>query len=53
MIDLFEKEGIEALQNILREKDPEQYSKMDIQNPQRLMRAVEVCLGTRKNTLHF
>jgi len=40
---IFEKEGIEILQTELKAKDPEQYEKMDIQNQQRVIRALEVC----------
>lgn len=43
---LFEEEGIEALQKKLAEKDPEYYTKSDIQNPQRLIRALEVIEST-------
>ncbi|HAA18755.1 MAG TPA: tRNA (adenosine(37)-N6)-dimethylallyltransferase MiaA [Cytophagales bacterium] len=39
-------EGIVSLQEQLKELDPEHYSRMDIQNPQRLVRALEVCLAT-------
>ena len=46
VIALYEKEGIEALQAILSEKDPEHYANMDINNKQRLMRAVEICVGS-------
>ena len=35
--------GIESLQNELLQLDPLQYARMDIRNPQRLARAVEVC----------
>jgi len=38
--------GIEPLQNELLEKDPEHYHDMDIDNPQRLIRALEVCRHT-------
>ena len=40
--------GIEKLQNELKEKDFEYYNKMDIQNSQRLIRALEICRGTGK-----
>lgn len=39
---LFDEEGIEPLQNLLAKKDPEYYLKVDRQNPQRLIRALEV-----------
>jgi len=34
--------GIESLQNRLKEKDPEQYANMDIDNPHRLIRALSI-----------
>lgn len=43
-----ETEGIEFLQKQLQQLDPEYYQKADIQNPQRLMRAIEVCLISGK-----
>lgn len=53
VIALFETEGIESLQKILQEKDPEHFARVDINNPQRLMRAVEVCLGTEQKYSSF
>jgi tRNA dimethylallyltransferase len=46
--DLFEKEGIGALQLKLKELDPLFYSQVDLNNPKRLLRAIEVCLQTGK-----
>jgi tRNA dimethylallyltransferase len=46
--NLYEKEGIAALQRLLKEKDAVYFSKVDINNPQRLLRALEVCLSTGK-----
>lgn len=46
--DLYEAEGIEPLQQKLKELDPAYYAKIDLSNPQRLMRALEVCMGTDK-----
>ena len=40
--------GIEKLQNELKEKDEEFYNQMDINNSQRLIRALEICRGTGK-----
>ena len=40
--------GIESLQNLLREKDPDYYRKVDRNNPQRLIRALEVCIAANK-----
>ena len=41
-----ENEGIEVLQNQLKELDEIHYNSMDIHNSQRLVRAIEVCLTT-------
>lgn len=46
--DLYEAEGIEQLQNKLKELDPDYYTKIDLSNPQRLIRSLEVCIGTGK-----
>lgn len=40
--------GIQSLQQKLRQLDPEYYQKMDINNPQRLIRAIEVCMKSGK-----
>jgi tRNA dimethylallyltransferase len=42
----FEKEGIEALRFQLKLLDPEYYYMVDLANPKRLIRAIEVCLVT-------
>ena len=44
----FANEGIESLQNQLKELDPIYYQEVDIQNPQRIIRALEVCISTGK-----
>ena len=41
-------EGIESLQNELKMLDPYQFDNMDINNPQRLIRALEISIGTGK-----
>tara|TARA_B100001109_G_scaffold254131_1_gene253182 strand:+ start:2495 stop:3421 length:927 start_codon:yes stop_codon:yes gene_type:complete len=46
--ELFEQEGIKALQNKLLELDPVFYHKVDLQNSKRLLRAIEVCLISGK-----
>ncbi|MGZ4057100.1 MAG: tRNA (adenosine(37)-N6)-dimethylallyltransferase MiaA [Bacteroidia bacterium] len=43
---LFETEGLEGLQDLLKKLDPEYYNKVDQNNPQRMSRALEVCLTT-------
>lgn len=45
---LYDKEGIEALQNQLEKLDPDFYAQVDKQNPKRLLRALEVCLTSGK-----
>jgi tRNA dimethylallyltransferase len=39
----FEKEGIEPLQEELLKSDPDYYAKVDLNNPHRIIRALEVC----------
>ncbi len=41
-------DGIEPLQESLKKLDSEYYEKMDINNPQRLIRALEVCMLSGK-----
>ncbi|MFZ6051178.1 tRNA (adenosine(37)-N6)-dimethylallyltransferase MiaA [Halocola ammonii] len=41
-------EGIEVLQEELKMRDPAFYQKIDLQNPQRLVRALEVCRASGK-----
>lgn len=45
---LFKDEGLPAIQQLLREKDPAYHSRVDLQNPRRLSRALEICLSTGK-----
>ncbi|WP_172280338.1 tRNA (adenosine(37)-N6)-dimethylallyltransferase MiaA [Chryseobacterium sp. LAM-KRS1] len=44
--DIFETEGIEKLQEILKELDPEYYSVVDIHNHRRLLRAIDIIWQT-------
>ena len=41
-------EGLESLQNQLKELDELSYHDIAIDNPQRLIRALEICIGTNK-----
>ena len=50
---IHKQEGIEVLQNQLKELDPKYYDKVDIQNPHRIIRALEICLGTGKTYSSF
>ncbi|WP_378184280.1 tRNA (adenosine(37)-N6)-dimethylallyltransferase MiaA [Aquimarina sp. SS2-1] len=43
-----EEEGIESLQRQLEELDPVYYEKVDLQNTHRVMRALEICIGSGK-----
>ncbi len=51
--NIHKQEGIEVLQNQLKELDPQYYAKVDIQNPHRIIRALEICLGTGKTYSSF
>ena len=44
--DRLSREGLEAMLEELREKDPEYFEQVDRQNPARVVRALEVCLQT-------
>lgn len=41
-------EGIESLQQQLKELDPVSFDTIEIENPHRLIRALEICIGTEK-----
>lgn len=43
---LFKEEGIVVLQNMLAKLDPEYYKQVDLNNPHRLIRALEIILTT-------
>lgn len=48
-INLFRStHGIESLQELLKNKDPDYYKVVDRNNPQRLTRALEVCIASNK-----
>ncbi len=40
--------GIEALQEELKELDPESYNSIALKNPHRVLRALEICRGTKQ-----
>lgn len=48
LIQSYQDFGLEFLQKKLEEVDPKYYAEVDVMNPQRLMRALEVCMGTGK-----
>ncbi|WP_276503660.1 tRNA (adenosine(37)-N6)-dimethylallyltransferase MiaA [Terrimonas pollutisoli] len=49
----YDQLGLEWLQNEIKLKDPEFYQSGEIQNPQRIMRALEVKEATGESILHF
>jgi len=51
--ELLQLEGIEALQKELKEKDPAYFEIVDIKNPRRLIRALEVCKISGLPYSHF
>ncbi len=42
----FKKDGLEVLQEQLKTLDPKAYSTIAIDNPKRVIRALEICIGT-------
>lgn len=50
---MFEEQGLAALQDELASLDPEYYDQVDRQNPQRLIRALEVIRSTGKSYSSF
>lgn len=53
IITNYEKNGLEWLQRETQKKDPDFYSTGETQNPQRLMRALEVAEATGQSILKF
>jgi len=49
----FAKDGLESLKSQLQSLDPVYYEKMDSDNPHRVIRALEICLGTGKSFSSF
>ncbi|MDN3595137.1 tRNA (adenosine(37)-N6)-dimethylallyltransferase MiaA [Zunongwangia endophytica] len=47
------KEGLQPLQRKLQNLDPEYYANADIENPHRIIRALEICIGTGKKFSSF
>lgn len=48
LISIFENEGVEVLQNMLEELDPDYFSVVDKDNPRRLFRAIDIIWQTNK-----
>ena len=53
VISLYKKNGIDFLQNEVQQKDPFFYNEVDRNNPQRLLRALEVMYSTNKTFSSF
>ena len=53
IISKYEEKGLEWLQKKVKKKDPEFYKVGEIQNPRRLMRALEVMKATGRSVLEF
>ncbi|KIC91479.1 tRNA (adenosine(37)-N6)-dimethylallyltransferase MiaA [Flavihumibacter sp. ZG627] len=53
IVDSFRIYGIEWLQEQIREKDPLYYQTGEVQNPQRLMRALEVVMATGQSIRNY
>ncbi len=45
---LLDTKGIAHLQEVLKKEDPDYYTTVDIHNPHRVMRALEICIGSGK-----
>ena len=48
LISIFENEGVEVLQKMLKELDPDYFSVVDKDNPRRLFRAIDIIWQTNK-----
>jgi tRNA dimethylallyltransferase len=53
IIKTYEEQGLAWLQQQVQEKDPEFYKVGEVQNPQRMMRALEVVTSTGQSMLEF
>ena len=52
-MDDYKKNGLEFIQNKLKELDPEYYAEVDIKNPKRILRAIEVCISSGEKYSNF
>jgi len=53
VINQYETEGIESLRFDLQRLDPEHYAFVDLNNPKRIMKAIEICIQTGKTYTSF
>jgi tRNA dimethylallyltransferase len=47
-LEMYDRDGIESLRFALKILDPEQYNRVDLRNPRRIMRALEITESTGK-----
>lgn len=47
LMEILEKEGLTALQNLLKIKDEEAFNRIEISNPQRVIRAIEIAVSEK------
>lgn len=45
---IFKEQGLESIRTALRILDPEYYARVDLKNPKRIIRALEICESTGK-----
>ncbi|MCL6217718.1 tRNA (adenosine(37)-N6)-dimethylallyltransferase MiaA [Zunongwangia pacifica] len=50
---LLEQQDLQSLKEQLKELDPEYFEKADIENPHRVIRALEICIGTGEKFSSF
>ncbi len=48
LIERLEREGLESLRFELKKLDPKSYQNIDLKNPKRILKALEVCLSSGK-----
>lgn len=53
LLNQLETHGIESLRHQLKLLDPEYYNSVDLKNPQRVLKSLEVCLQTGKTYTSF
>ncbi len=53
IVEEFNEKGLAWLQEEIRNTDPEYFAQVDIQNPQRLMRGLEITRASGKSVMYF
>jgi tRNA dimethylallyltransferase len=53
LMSRLKEQGLDVLLDELRKRDPEYAGKVDAKNPQRIVRALEVCMSTSKTYSEF